>query len=151
MRLFYANPYDLWHIINYFPERFEFLFGKALLMDIVSLKPGPDVSFDGWMYQIIYNTDDIAGTNASVGELWADWFILAFFIIFLWGIFIGSWDKIYVTIKLNSVEKFIFTVQSLLLGLSAANLYKAILVLSMPFLIFLFFYRFFCQMLKYIL
>ena len=149
-RIFFANPHDLWFVINYF-EKHGLLLGKAFIMDLMSLKPGRDLSFDGWMYQLIYNTNDIAGINASVGELWADWGWGAFFIIFIWGIILGNWDKIITIYYLSPPEKFLFAVISLLLGLSAANLYKAILVLILPFLTLVFLYKTFCVILKGIL
>ena len=84
-RLFLMNSYDLYHIFEYFPESIDFLWGKGLIMDIKALAPGPGISFDGWMYSLIYPYYQQAGINSSVGEIWAEVGMLFPMVAFFWG------------------------------------------------------------------
>lgn len=84
-RLFLINSYDLYHVFTLFPEKIDFLHGKGLLMDIKALAPGPSISFDGWMYSIIYPNYFQGGINSSIGELWAELGWGSLFIGFIWG------------------------------------------------------------------
>ena len=88
-RVFLINAKDLTFIINFFPDKHSFLMGKALIMDVMAALPGPDTSFNGWMYSLIYPMSEAqGGINASVGELWAEFGPLYIFPVFMWGFLI---------------------------------------------------------------
>lgn len=84
-RLFLMNSYDLYHVFKFFPDSIDFLAGKALIMDLKALAPGPGISFDGWMYSLIYPMYYQGGINSSIGEIWAELGWLFPIVGLLWG------------------------------------------------------------------
>ena len=66
--------WNLFPIFELFPRTYPFGYGCFLWSDIVSLRPGPDISFPTWLYQVLFPSMDIVGTANSIfmGELYAD-------------------------------------------------------------------------------
>jgi len=66
--------WNLFPIFDLFPRTYAFGYGRFLWGDVVSLRPGPDVSFPTWLYQVLFPSADTVGTANSIftGQLYAD-------------------------------------------------------------------------------
>ncbi|MHC4622329.1 MAG: O-antigen polymerase [Planctomycetota bacterium] len=73
-RIVLNNASNLRFILNFFPDKHEYLYGASFLMDLKAVRPGPDIAFGGWL--TAHKRPELAGvvgmTPTVIGEFYAN-------------------------------------------------------------------------------
>lgn len=136
----YVGNINLGYVLNTFPDKHTFLYGYGYLINIIMLKPGPDLDFTLTLKEMIGLTFSGGGvTPTIIGEFYLNFGMIGTYIgMFFSGVVLCKIEKIYQKLDLYYFPAFLMTQFVIAVRSGFANIEITLLINSVLYMIICF-------------
>ena len=130
---------NLNYVFNAFPNKCSFQHGYTYLINLIMLKPGPDLDYTLWLKQVLGMNFSGGGVTPTIlGEFYMNFGYMGIFIgMFLFGVIVAFIDKWLVCGDISFWKAYVMLQVSSCCGGGIANIYINLLVLGLYYLVVL--------------